>query len=76
MNRHGRHHIRNGIVWVQTGHSTYTCTATFCVIELRSRQKFDSFEKYNFRDDENRIPILLNISQKNEIVRVGFGRKW
>ena len=27
MNRHGRHNIRNGIVRVQTGHSTCTCTA-------------------------------------------------
>ena len=34
MNRHGSHNIRNGIVWVQTGHSTSTCTATWCVIEL------------------------------------------
>ena len=30
MNRHGHNHIRNGIVWVQTGHSTCTCTATVC----------------------------------------------
>ena len=30
MNRHGHHNIRNGIVWVQTGHSTCTCTATVC----------------------------------------------
>ena len=34
MNRHGSHNIRHGIVWVQTGHSTGTCTATWCVIEL------------------------------------------
>ena len=25
---------RNGIVWAQTGHSTCTCTATLCVVEL------------------------------------------
>ena len=34
MNRHGSHNIRNGIVWVQTGHSTCTCTATLLVVEL------------------------------------------
>ena len=33
MNRQGHHNIRNGIVW-ETGHSTGTCTATLCVIEL------------------------------------------
>ena len=34
MNRHGSHNIRNGTVCAQTGHSTGTCTATLCVIEL------------------------------------------
>ena len=34
MDRHGRHNIRNGIVWAQTGHSTGTCTATLFVVEL------------------------------------------
>ena len=34
MNRHGRHNIGIGIVRVQTGHSTGTRTATWCVIEL------------------------------------------
>ena len=31
MHRHGHHNILNGIVWVQTGHSTYTFTATWFV---------------------------------------------
>ena len=31
MNRQGHHNIRNGIVWVQKGHSTCTWTATWCV---------------------------------------------
>ena len=31
MNRHGHDNIRIGIVWVQTGHSTCTCTATLLV---------------------------------------------
>ena len=34
MNRHEHHNIRDGIAWAQTGHSTGTCTATLCVIEL------------------------------------------
>ena len=34
MNRHGRHNIRIGILWAHTSHSTGTCTATLCVIEL------------------------------------------
>ena len=34
VNRQGHHNIRNGNVWVQTSHSTCTCTATLCVIEL------------------------------------------
>ena len=34
VNRQRHHNIRNGIVWAQTGHSTGTCTATLCVIEL------------------------------------------
>ena len=38
MNRHGSHHIRNGIAWVQTGHSTFTLT----------HQKFESFTKIIF----------------------------
>ena len=33
-NRHGSHNIRNGILLDQTCHSTGTCTATWCVIEL------------------------------------------
>ena len=45
----------NGIVWVQTSHSTCTCTITLHVIELRTHKKFESFKIYNFRDDENRI---------------------
>ena len=48
MNRHGSHNIRNGIVWEQTGHNTGTCTATWCVIELSTHQKFESFKKIFF----------------------------
>ena len=36
---------QNGLVWVQTGHSTGTCTATLCVIEVRTHQKLESFKK-------------------------------
>ena len=45
INRQGRHNIRIGIVWAQTGHSTGTCTAALCVIELGTHQKFESFKK-------------------------------
>ena len=34
VNRQGHHNIQNGIVWVQTGHSTCTCTVSLHVIEL------------------------------------------
>ena len=71
MNRHGKHNIRNGIVWAQTSHRTGTCTATLCVIEPRTHQKFESFKKY-FRSDEIRFRICY--SQKTpEIVRIYFG---
>ena len=35
---HGRHNIRNGIVWAQTGHSTGTWTVTLHVIEPNTQQ--------------------------------------
>ena len=35
MTRDGRHNIRNGIAWAQTGHGTFT----------RTHQKFESFRK-------------------------------
>ena len=56
MNRQGHNNSRNGIVWVQTGHSTGTCAATLCVIEPRTHQKFESSKK-KIRDDENGIRI-------------------
>ena len=56
VNRHGRHNIRNGIVWVHRDHSTSTCTVSLHVVELGTHQKVESFKK-NFRDDENRIRI-------------------
>ena len=56
MSRHGRLNIRNGIVWLQTGRSTSTCTATLCLIELWTHQKFESL-KNNFRSDEIRIRL-------------------
>ena len=34
VNRQGRNKIRIGIVCAQSGHTTCTCTATLCVIEL------------------------------------------
>ena len=55
MNHQGRNNIRNGIVWVQTGH-TCTCAVSLHVIESRTHQKIESSEK-KFRNDENRIPI-------------------
>ena len=55
MNRHGHNNIRNGIVWVQTGHSTCTCTVSLHAIEPRTHQKFESSEQTNFRSDKNRI---------------------
>ena len=45
MNRQGRHNFRNGIVWVQTGHTTCTCTVSLRVREPRTHQRFESSEK-------------------------------
>ena len=45
MDRHGHNNIRNGILWVQTGHSSGTCTVTLSVIEPRTHQKIESFKK-------------------------------
>ena len=45
MHGHGHNNIRNGIVWVQTGHGTSTCTATLCVIEPRTHQKIRIVQK-------------------------------
>ena len=56
MNCQGHNNIRNGIVSVQTGHSTCTCTVSLHVVELWTHQKFESFKKI-FRDDEIRIRI-------------------
>ena len=64
MNRHGHHNIRIGIVWVQECYSTCTCTATLCVIELWTHQKFESLKKNNFRNDEIRIRICYLIPKK------------
>ena len=47
MNRHGHNNIRNGIVWVQTGYSTCTCTVTQHVIGPRTHQKYESSEKFS-----------------------------
>ena len=58
VNRQRHHNIRNGILWVQTGHSTCTFTATWCVIELWTHQQFESFR--------------LNNSENPEIVRICF----
>ena len=69
--RHGHHNIRNGIVWAQTGHGTCTCTATLCVIEPWTHQKFESFKKIPQRRKSN-SNLLIN-SKNPEIVRIGFG---
>ena len=64
MNRHGRHNIRNGIVWVQTGTSTCTCTATSCVCVCLKfeHQKFESFKKkIPQRQKSNRIPKTTDV---------------
>ena len=45
MNHQGHNRIRIEIVRVHRGHSTGTCTATLCVIEPRTHQKFESFKK-------------------------------
>ena len=45
MNHQGHNNIRNGIVKVQTSHSTCTCTASLYVIEPRTHQKYESSDK-------------------------------
>ena len=68
------HNIRNGIVWVQTGNSTSTCTVSLHVVEPRTYQKLESLKKI-FRDDENRIRICQIIPKTTEIIRIYFGRQ-
>ena len=70
MNHQRHNNIRNGIVWVQTGHNTCTCTVTQHVIGPRTHQKFESSKKV--RNDENRIRICYSIPKKFEIVRINF----
>ena len=71
MNRHGRHNFRNGFVWVQTSHSTCTCTAAVCVIEVWTHQKFESFEKIPRRQQKSNSNLLINSKTlPPEIVRI------
>ena len=72
MSHQERNNIRNGIVWVQSGQSTCTCTVTLHVIEPRTHQKFESSEKNNVRNDENRIRICYLCPKTPEIVRNYF----
>ena len=74
VDRHRHHKIRIGVLWVQTGHSTGTCTATLCVIELRTHQKIESFNKKKFRSDDIRIRICQLLPKTPEIVRIYFQR--
>ena len=53
MNHQGHHNVRNGIAWVQTGHST--CTLTTPKIRIVQRKKF--------RDDEKSSSNLLIASE-------------
>ena len=73
MNRHGHNNIRNGIVWVQTGHSTSTCTATLCVIEPRTHQKFESFKKIPQRRKSN-SNLLINSKNSPKSFELVSGR--
>ena len=54
MYRQGHHNIRNGIVWVQTGHITGTCSATFFVIEPEHTKNSNRSKN---RSDEHRNRI-------------------
>ena len=65
MNRHGHHDIRNGIVWAQTGHSTGTCTATFCVIENWTHQKFEPLKKFPLRQNSNSNLLINSQNPRN-----------
>ena len=51
VNRQGHHNIRNGIVWVQTSHST--CTVSLHVVELWTHQKIESLKKSPWRRKSN-----------------------
>ena len=48
VNRQGHHNIRNGIVWVQTGDITCTCTVSLHVIELKDTPKIRIFQEIIF----------------------------
>ena len=69
VNPHGHNNIRNGIVWVQRGHSTSRCTVSLHVIELCTHQKFESFKK-RFSQQRNSNSNLL-INSKNHRNRSG-----
>ena len=74
MNRHGRNNIRNGIVGVETSHSTRALVqSTLHVIEPRTHKKIEMVFENKFRDDENRSRICLLIPKNPEIVRISFG---
>ena len=72
VNRQRHHNIRNGNMWAKKGHSTSTCTATLCVIELSTHRKFESFKKKNPQRRKSHSNLLIN-SNNPEIVRIGLG---
>ena len=65
MNHQGHNNIRTGILWVQRSHSTSTCTATFCVIESRTHQKFESFKKNPQRRNSNSNLLINSKNHRN-----------
>ena len=62
--------IRNGIMWVQTSHSTRTCTVTLCVIEPRTQPQIRIVQK-NPQQRNSNSNMLVN-SKPPEIVRNNF----
>ena len=75
MNRHGHHNIRNGIVWVQTGHNTCTCTATVCDWTLTT-PKIRIVQKIKFSRRQNSNSNLLLIPKKTRNRSSRFGSAW
>ena len=74
MNHQGHNNIRNEIVWVQTSHSTCTCTVKLHVIETLTHQNFESLKSNNFRNDENRIRICRTVPKRTKSFGTVFGR--
>ena len=72
VNRQRHHNIQNGVVWVETGHSIGTCSATLCVwLNFEHTKKLNP-SKNNFQSNEIRNRIFLLIPKTREIVRTYF----